>query len=37
MIANAPLTVTNTGPIQPGDTLSFQSPAINGSIQDSVR
>ncbi|KIM75680.1 hypothetical protein PILCRDRAFT_666135 [Piloderma croceum F 1598] len=35
--ANAPLTVTNvTGPIQPGTTLSFQSPAINSSIHDNT-
>ncbi|KAI0773781.1 hypothetical protein C8Q74DRAFT_1266658 [Fomes fomentarius] len=29
--ANQPLTVTNTGSVQPGTLLTFQSPAINGS------
>jgi len=29
--ANPPLTITNTGSVQPGTQLTFSSPAINGS------
>jgi len=32
--ANPSLTVTNTGSVQPGTTLSFKSAAINGSVSE---
>lgn len=32
--ANAPLTITNTGSVGPGTSLTFSSPAINGSTDN---
>lgn len=36
MIANPPLSVTNTGSVQPGTTLTFKSAAINGTVSEDV-
>ncbi len=35
--ANPALSVTNTGTIQPGTQLTFQSSALNSSVDTSVR
>jgi hypothetical protein len=37
LLANPPLTVTNTGSVTIGTQLQFASPALNDSVPSSVR
>ena len=34
--ANTPLSITNTGPVTPGTTLTFTAASINGTVSPDV-